>query len=119
MSCPPIVTLPWVGSISRVSSRTSVDLPEPESPITTNTSPGRTSNETSLTATTQPVLACSSLRDRSASGVPMILSALAPKIFQSPSTDSADSSSDVALAGAACGLRHRWSPEGYSGLFSR
>ena len=58
-----------------------MDLPEPERPITTNTSPGATSKDTSLTAATQPVLACSSLRDRSASGVPMILSALSPKIF--------------------------------------
>ena len=31
-------------------SRTSVDLPEPDRPMTTKTSPGATSKETSLTA---------------------------------------------------------------------
>ena len=39
-----------VGSISRVRQRTSVDLPLPDRPMTTKTSPGRTSNETSRTA---------------------------------------------------------------------
>ena len=76
---------PAVGSISRISVRTSVDLPEPERPITTNTSPGYTSNETSRTAATQPVFARSSPRGRSASAVPITLSALRPKIFQIPS----------------------------------
>ena len=42
--------------------RTSVDLPEPDSPITTKTSPGATSNETSRTAATQPVFSRSSCR---------------------------------------------------------
>ena len=56
--------LPAVGSIRRMSVRTSVDLPEPESPMTTNTSPGQTSSETSLTATTHPVFARSSARGR-------------------------------------------------------
>ena len=41
MSSPFITTWPAVGSISRVSNRISVDLPEPDRPITTNTSPGR------------------------------------------------------------------------------
>src|SRR4051812_4903054 len=80
--------------MSRVSSRIRVDLPEPDRPITTNTSPGDTSNETSLTAITQPVLACRSLRDRSASGVPTILSAPFPKIFHKLSTASAASCPD-------------------------
>ena len=75
-SCPAIRIVPAVGSISRISVRTSVDLPEPERPITTNTSPGQTSSETSLTAATQPVLARSSERGSSASGVPTIRSAL-------------------------------------------
>ena len=65
--------------------RTSVDLPEPERPITTKTSPGQTSNETSRTAATQPVFARSSARGRSASGVPSTLSARWPKIFHTPS----------------------------------
>ena len=78
--------MPAVGSISRVSIRTSVDLPEPDRPITTKTSPGATSKETSLTAITQPVFSWRSLRDRSASAVPMILSERLPKIFQRPST---------------------------------
>ena len=75
-------TVPAVGSISRVRQRTSVDLPEPERPITTKTSPGATSKETSLTPATQPVFFFRSARERSASGVPMILSAPGPKIFQ-------------------------------------
>ena len=86
MSSPFITTLPAVGSISRVSRRTSVDLPEPDRPMTTNTSPGATSNETSLTPTTQPVFSFRSDRERSASGVPMILSPPGPKIFQRLST---------------------------------
>ena len=65
--------------------RTSVDLPEPERPITTNTSPGQTSNDTLRTAATQPVFARSSARGRSASGVPRTLSAWRPKIFHTPS----------------------------------
>ncbi len=54
----------------RLSMRTSVDLPEPDNPITTKTSPWATSNETSRTAATHPVFASSSPRGRSASGVP-------------------------------------------------
>ncbi len=52
MSSPYSFTVPAVGSMSRVSSRTSVDLPEPERPITTNTSPGATSKATSRMPTT-------------------------------------------------------------------
>ena len=52
MSSSYSFTVPAVGSISRVSSRTSVDFPEPESPITTKTSPGATSKETSRMPTT-------------------------------------------------------------------
>ena len=52
MSSPSSSTVPPVGSMSRVSSRTSVDLPDPERPMTTNTSPGATSKETSVMPTT-------------------------------------------------------------------
>ena len=45
MSSPSSRTSPAVGSISRVRQRTSVDLPLPDRPMTTKTSPGRTSNE--------------------------------------------------------------------------
>ncbi len=58
--------------------RTSVDLPDPDSPITTKTSPFATSNETSRTAATHPVLASNSARESSASGDPTIWSALGP-----------------------------------------
>ena len=98
MSCPFITMVPWVGSISRVSSRTSVDLPEPESPITTKTSPGATSKETSLTPITQPVLALRSARLRSASGLPMIFSARRRR------RSSRDSRTESAAAGSACEL---------------
>ena len=77
--------LPAVGSIRRISVRTSVDLPEPERPMTTNTSPGQTSIETSRTAIEQPVFSRSSARERSASGVPTMRSSCGPKIFQTPS----------------------------------
>ena len=62
--------------------RTKVDFPEPESPITTKTSPGATSNETSRTAIVFPVCARSSERDKSANGEPTTLSAFAPNTFQ-------------------------------------
>ena len=84
-SLPAISICPAVGSIRRISVRTSVDLPEPERPITTNTSLGHTSNETSRTAATQSCFSRSSARGRSASGVPITLSAWRPKIFQTPS----------------------------------
>ena len=64
--------------MSRLIIRTSVDLPEPDRPMTTKTSPGATSNETSRTAATQPVFARSSARGRSASGEPTIRSAFGP-----------------------------------------
>ena len=83
-SLPSISIWPAVGSISRMSVRTSVDLPEPERPMTTKISPGQTSKETSRTAATQPCFARSSERGRSASGVPITLSAWRPKIFQTP-----------------------------------
>lgn len=86
MSSPCRRICPAVGSTSRVRHRMSVDLPEPDNPMTTNTSPGRTSNETSRTAATHPVLAISSPPRRSASGRPMIFPARGPKIFHSPLT---------------------------------
>ena len=52
---------------SRMSVRTSVDLPEPDRPMTTKISPGHTSKETSRTAATQSCFARSSARGRSAS----------------------------------------------------
>ena len=53
--------------------------------MTTNTSPGQTSNETSRTATTHPVFSRSSPRGRSASGEPTSRSPRGPKTFQTPS----------------------------------
>ena len=55
---------PAVGSISRVRHRTSVDLPEPDRPMTTKTSPGETSKFTSRTAAVHPVRSISSRRVR-------------------------------------------------------
>ena len=59
-------------------------MPEPERPITTNTSPGHTSSDTSLTAATQPVVARSSARESSASAEPGIFSAPGPNTFHTP-----------------------------------
>ena len=53
-SAPSISTEPELGSMSRERQRTSVDLPDPDRPITIRSSPGATSRETSLTAATTP-----------------------------------------------------------------
>ena len=86
--------MPAVGSISRVSSRTSVDLPEPESPITTKTSPGATSKRRRRgcrpRGRSSPAAPCGRAGRRR---LFMILSALGPKIFQRPSTCTAGASS--------------------------
>ena len=63
-SAPRNRICPAVGSISRVRQRMSVDLPEPERPMTTNTSPGATSKLTSRTAATHPVARVSSAPSR-------------------------------------------------------
>ncbi len=77
-SSPSINTSPAVASISRVTVRIRVDFPLPDSPMTTNTSPGATSNETSRTAATQPVFSSSSARGSSASGESTMRSAFGP-----------------------------------------
>src|SRR6266446_2134024 len=64
--------------------RTSVDLPEPESPMTTKTQPLGTSKLTSRTAATQPVRASSSARGRSASAESTMRSGCGPNTFQTP-----------------------------------
>ena len=80
--------MPEGGSLSRVRQRTSVDLPDPERPMTTKTSPGATSKDTSLTAAMHPVFSSISGRLSCASGEPMIDSALGPNTFQRFFTDS-------------------------------
>ncbi len=100
MSSPLTSTLPAVGSISRVRHRTSVDLPEPDRPMTTNTSPGATSKDTSRTAATQPVCVSRSLRLRSARAVPTTLSALGPKTFHRPRTEMAAEASEATGSGS-------------------
>jgi hypothetical protein len=67
--------------------RTSVDLPDPDKPMTTNTSPGATSKETSRTAIVLPVLARSSVRDKFASADPITFSGLFPKTFHTFCTE--------------------------------
>ena len=94
MSSPSKTTSPAVGSISRVRQRTSVDLPEPESPMTTKTSPGATSKPTSRTAAVQPVLFRSSALGSFASSEPTIFSGLGPKTFQRLRTEMTGSAVD-------------------------
>ena len=53
-SRPSNSTSPAVGSTSRDRQRTSVDLPEPDSPMMTKISPSRTSRSTSRTAVITP-----------------------------------------------------------------
>ncbi len=105
-SSPSIARLPAVGSISRVRQRTRVDLPDPERPITTKTSPLRTSKVTSRTAAVQPVRSRSSAADRSASAEPGTFAAAlsGPKTFQRPSTEKTDGAAESAGAGAAAGV---------------
>ncbi len=55
MSRPPSRMLPAVGSMRRLMSRISVDLPEPERPMSTKISPSRTEKLASRTPTTLPV----------------------------------------------------------------
>src|SRR5919202_4080780 len=54
-SRPSTSTVPALGSMSRLSSRTRVDLPDPDRPMTTNSSPRSTSKPTSWTASVLPV----------------------------------------------------------------
>lgn len=49
-SVPPTTTWPDVGFHRPLSIRMSVDLPEPERPMTTKISPRRTSKDASMTA---------------------------------------------------------------------
>ena len=95
----PIRTVPAVGSMSRVRQRTSVDLPLPDRPMTTNTSPSATSRSTPRTAATLPVCASSSRRGRSASGASTIRSGFGPKTFHSPLTEMAPPTAGVVEVG--------------------
>ena len=100
-SCPVMWMLPALGSIRRISVRTRVDLPEPDRPMTTNTSPGWTSIDDVADGHDVPVLRCSSQRGSSASGVPMTLSGCGPKIFQTPSARTTGSLAGAAPVGGA------------------
>ena len=116
MSVPWNTTWPLVGSISRVRHRTSVDFPEPDRPITTNTSPQPTSKLTSRTATAHPVfflmswtLSLSMLSSHATS------EALVPKTFHSPSTlSSASLRPGVGGATTAVGALSVWMATGIS-----
>ncbi|SAL01612.1 hypothetical protein AWB81_06079 [Caballeronia arationis] len=82
MSRPSRITCPDVGSMSRLRRRTSVDFPEPESPMMTKISPALTARLTSSTATMLPVCAKISLRPRPCFRSSAARSGLAPKIFE-------------------------------------
>ncbi|CAM5245788.1 hypothetical protein STENM327S_08475 [Streptomyces tendae] len=53
-SWPPKRTCPAVGSDRPLSMRSSVDLPDPDSPMTTKISPGSTVKDASMTAAVVP-----------------------------------------------------------------
>ena len=83
---------PEVGSTSRVRQRTSVDLPEPDSPMTTKTSPGATSKLTSRTAAVQPRCSISSRRDSAQAAASLRhRRRLGPKTFHRSRTEIAGS----------------------------
>ena len=89
-SSPLNKTEPAVGSINLVKHLTNVDLPEPDNPITTKTSPGATSKETFFTAAVLPVFSLNSERERSASDELTIFSGLSPKTFHKFLTEMAE-----------------------------
>ena len=62
-STPSNVTLPSVGSRSRISARPVVLLPQPDSPTSPSVSPRRIVNETPSTAFTDPT-ACWKMPER-------------------------------------------------------
>lgn len=87
MPSPSRSTLPDVGGINPVRQRTSAHLPDPESPMTANTSPGATPNDTSRTQATQPVSATQSAPDNPPLGPLMTCSGFDPKTFPYPRTE--------------------------------
>ena len=50
----PLKLVPLVSSVSRLSERRSVVLPQPDGPISASTSPWRIGSDTELTATFGP-----------------------------------------------------------------
>src|SRR4051812_37710339 len=106
MSWPRMDNCPAVGSINRVRQRTRVDLPEPDRPITTNTSPGATSKLMSQTAARQPVVFNNSARgiDASSGVVGTRPAVLPPNTFQRLRTEMS--------GGASAPRRSRRSPNG-------
>ncbi len=84
-STPSIWTEPTVGSISLLIVRMAVDLPEPDKPITTKSSPSWILKVTSFSPKTWPVcIRMSSLEPpflSSSIGGPL---GVAPKIFVTP-----------------------------------
>ena len=106
MSSPSKSTWPAVGSTSRVRQRTNVDLPEPESPITTKTSLRRTVKETSRTAATQPVRALScGLESSVSSTLSTTRCGFGPKTFHRPRMSRTVPASPGTVAGS--GVRRR------------
>src|SRR3712207_8902295 len=87
-SRPSTSTVPALGSTSRLSNRTSVDLPEPDSPMTTNSSPRSTAKLTSWTASVAPVRRRISERPRPSSASRKASCSRAPKTLVRPETRS-------------------------------
>ena len=79
-SSPSMKILPAVGSVNREMQRKSVDLPEPDRPITTNNSPFCTSNVALLTPTIQPA-AWKAAASTTPAELRIMAAALSPKIL--------------------------------------
>ena len=77
-SAPTMLIVPAVTSIRRDRQRTSVDLPDPDNPMTTSISPRAISSVTSRTATTWPGIPVPPVSESAA----RCCSGRAPKIFQ-------------------------------------
>ncbi len=78
-SAPSSRTLPALGSMRRLIMRTRVDLPEPDSPITTNSSPCSIRRVTSRTPTAWPVDSSSSALDMPRASAVSAVSTSEPK----------------------------------------
>ena len=102
-------TRPRAGLFKRLTARSSVDLPEPESPISTQISPGATASVAPATPTTWPVSARISSRVRPASRSGSTRFGFGPKMMSTASNEIAARGAGSAVSvrqRAAAGLRN-------------
>lgn len=101
-SRPSISTLPAVGSTRRLIKRISVDLPEPERPMSTKISPSLTSKETLCTPTICPVRAKTSSFVAPPASMSIACLGLLPNTLHSPSTTTFGEFIEISIAWRTC-----------------